>query len=60
MIWFILLTASFFLLGYFCYTLGRKEGQKLGYLEGLKDAIDIANEILDEQDRKYPIHIPVQ
>lgn len=50
-------------LAYSAWRLGRDEGRVEGYLNGISDAIDIANELkeqYEQEDREYPIHIPEQ
>lgn len=48
---------------YAVWRLGHDQGRKEGYIKGIQDAIDIANDILEhneQEDREYTIHIPEQ
>lgn len=45
---------------YASWRLGRDQGRKEGYIKGIQDAIDIANDILEhneQENREYTIHI---
>lgn len=48
---------------YAVWRLGHDQGRKEGYIHGIQDAIDIANELkeqYEQEDREYIIHIPEQ
>lgn len=48
---------------YAVWWLGHDQGREEGYIRGIQDAIDIANEMkeqYEQEDREYIIHIPEQ